>query len=72
MHLDLANLTHVNDFLRMLPQHFPHELMASGNFNQDILGEMQKAWANFIKTGQVWAMVIGFFIGYLLRSFTSY
>jgi hypothetical protein len=38
----------------------------------DVLGKMQKAWENFVKTGQVWALLIGIFVGYLFKSFTSY
>jgi hypothetical protein len=44
----------------------------SGNFNQDILGDFQKAFNNFVKTGQVWALVIGLALGYLFRSLTSF
>lgn len=38
----------------------------------DILGQFQAAWTNFIKTGQVWALLIGIFFGYMFKSFTSY
>jgi hypothetical protein len=38
----------------------------------DVLGQMQKAWNNFVETGQVWALLIGIFIGYMFRSLTSY
>ena len=38
----------------------------------DVLGQMQDAWNNFIETGQVWAMLIGVFFGYLFKSLTSY
>ena len=38
----------------------------------DVLGKMQDAWTNFIDSGQVWALLIGLFIGYVFRSFTSY
>ena len=33
---------------------------------------MQNAWNNFVKTGQVWAMLIGMVIGYMFKSLTSY
>jgi hypothetical protein len=38
----------------------------------DILGQIQDAWNNFIESGQVWAMVIGAFFGYMFKGFTSY
>ncbi|QYX30896.1 hypothetical protein [Sphaerospermopsis torques-reginae] len=38
----------------------------------DVMGQMQNAWNNFVKTGQVWAMLIGMVIGYLFKSLTSY
>ncbi len=38
----------------------------------DVLGQMQDAWNNFIETGQVWALLIGVFFGYLFKSLTSY
>jgi hypothetical protein len=38
----------------------------------DVLGQMQDAWNNFVETGQVWALLIGIFIGYMFRSLTSY
>jgi hypothetical protein len=38
----------------------------------DVLGQMHKAWQNFVKSGQVWALLIGTAVGYLFKSFTSY
>lgn len=38
----------------------------------DILAQMQDAFNNFIDSGQGWALLIGVFVGYLFRSFTSY
>ncbi|MFW6264316.1 MAG: hypothetical protein ACOC3E_02215 [Cyanobacteriota bacterium] len=37
----------------------------------DVLGQMQDAWQNFIETGQVWALIIGFVFGFLFRSITA-
>ncbi|MGB7413504.1 MAG: hypothetical protein WA902_04780 [Thermosynechococcaceae cyanobacterium] len=40
---------------------------------QDNLGaNLQGAWDNFIQSGQVWALLIGFVVGYIFRSITSY
>ncbi|GCA93362.1 hypothetical protein N0824_01948 [Microcystis aeruginosa 11-30S32] len=38
----------------------------------DIIGNFQKSFSNFVKTGQAWALLIGFIAGYLFRGFTSY
>ncbi len=38
----------------------------------DVLGQMQKAFNNFIKSGQVWALGIGVVLGYMIKGFTSF
>ena len=38
----------------------------------DLMGTVEKAYNNFIKTGQGWALLIGLVIGYMIRSLTSY
>lgn len=37
-----------------------------------ILQNIQDSWRKFIETGQVWALIIGFIIGYIFRTFTGY
>jgi hypothetical protein len=37
-----------------------------------IMDQMKENFDYFIKSGQVWALGIGFFLGYLFRSFTSF
>lgn len=47
--------------------------MLAQNINDpDVLGQMQQAWNNFVITGQVWALLIGIVIGYILKNLTSY
>lgn len=41
-------------------------------FDQDILGDIQAGFENFVESGQVWALFIGLVIGYLIRSITAY
>lgn len=41
-------------------------------FDTDVFAGVRRAADNFVKTGQVWALLIGIIIGYLLRGFTSY
>ncbi|MDP5018697.1 MAG: hypothetical protein NWQ43_15585 [Dolichospermum sp.] len=38
----------------------------------DVVGQMQAAWNNFVKTGQIWALLIGVVLGYMFKSLTSY
>jgi hypothetical protein len=37
----------------------------------DLFNNMGQSWNNFIQSGQVWALGIGFVLGYLFRSITS-
>lgn len=47
-------------------------LLAQQVSDPDLLGNFQKAFNNFIQTGQAWALLIGLIIGYMIRGFTSY
>jgi hypothetical protein len=40
-------------------------------FGQCVICDMGKGWNNFVKSGQVWALIIGVTLGYLFRSVTS-
>jgi hypothetical protein len=66
----LVHLAHHVDSFSLGVHHLPLDLMQV--FNEDILGDFQKAFNNFVQTGQVWAMIIGFAIGYILKSLLSY
>ena len=39
-------------------------------FDQDVLGDIKDGFTNFVETGQVWALVIGLVLGYLIRGIT--
>ncbi len=46
---------------------------ASGSakqFNQDVLGDISRGFNNFVRSGQLVAMIIGMVLGYLLRTIT--
>ncbi|MDB9509026.1 hypothetical protein PN502_18565 [Microcystis aeruginosa CS-338/01] len=47
-------------------------LMTISEQDVDIIGNVQKFFSNFVKTGQAWALLIGLIIGYMFRGFTSY
>ncbi|MBD1822264.1 hypothetical protein H6F51_07105 [Cyanobacteria bacterium FACHB-DQ100] len=38
----------------------------------DIAGNVGKSWNHFVRTGQVWAFVLGAGLGYFVRTFTSF
>lgn len=38
----------------------------------NLIGQIQKAFSHFVQSGQVWAMLIGLAIGYMIRNLTSY
>ena len=46
-------------------------LLAQNIENPDIIAKFQKSFRNFIESGQVWALGIGFVLGYMFRTFTS-
>jgi hypothetical protein len=41
-------------------------------FNTDVFAPTRGWFDNFLKTGQVWALIIGFVLGFVLRGMTSY
>ncbi|MEM8809667.1 MAG: hypothetical protein AAGF01_26895 [Cyanobacteria bacterium P01_G01_bin.38] len=41
-------------------------------FDQDFFGSSGEILNNFVESGQVWALLIGFVIGYLVRGLTTY
>ncbi|WP_448561693.1 hypothetical protein [Trichothermofontia sp.] len=54
-----------------------HHLASDGailaqQFNQDVFADIRKGFNHFVQTGQVWALLIGFVLGYLFKSATSY
>lgn len=33
----------------------------------NLLGQIMNAWNHFVQTGQIWAMLVGIVLGYLIR-----
>ncbi len=53
-----------------------HDVVSSGlsiaqTYKDNLFSNVGSAWDNFIRSGQVWALMVGFIIGYLFRSLTS-
>lgn len=60
----LAQIYH--DYLMPVSQ-----LLAQQIEDPDIIGQIEDAWYNFIDSGQVWALLIGVFLGYTFKGFTG-
>jgi hypothetical protein len=61
-------------FLPLDIGHFPFissSLWMAQAYKDDLLSNVGQSWNNFIQSGQVWALGIGFVVGYLFRSLTS-
>lgn len=53
--------------------HLPgHGLWLAQQYQDNLGANFQNAWNHFIQTGQVWALAIGFIVGYIFRSITAY
>lgn len=70
----LDTLSHGSSVLGTLNHQFSVDwlVFAQEVPNTDILANIQQAWSNFVKTGQIWALLIGLAVGYMFRSMTSF
>ncbi len=69
----LLGMTHWSDLLQMHWQ-LPHDwvVLAQQFKETDIGGDVGRAWSHFVKTGQVWAFLVGLILGYMARALTTY
>ncbi|MCC5655537.1 hypothetical protein LC608_00720 [Nostoc sp. XA010] len=68
-------MSHYSDLISRLYWHLPVNLttvLAQTITDPDLMGQIEKSWRHFIQTGQVWALLIGLVIGYMIRNLTSY
>ena len=72
--IGLDSISHGVDTLAGLGIHFQVDwtVLAQEVNDPDLLGNIGSAWNKFIKTGQVWALLIGIALGYIFRSMTSF
>jgi hypothetical protein len=65
---------HWTDMLQVMHWHLPLDLMKLGDqpLQVDLFGDVQRAFNNFVRTGQIWAFLIGIILGYLFKTFTTY
>jgi fructose-specific phosphotransferase system IIC component len=38
----------------------------------DVLADIGNAFRNFYQSGQIWALLVGFILGYMVRGLTTY
>jgi hypothetical protein len=68
-----AGVTHGADVLQILHGYLPLDFAVLDKPIQvDLAGDVQRAFNNFVRSGQVWAFLIGIALGYLVKTFTSY
>jgi hypothetical protein len=65
---------HLTDSISQLIWHLPGDItfLAQNVRDADLLGQIQRNWNYFVKSGQIWASLIGLVVGYMIRSLTSY
>ena len=68
------SITQGNEILTQLSNQIPIAWLVLAQYieDPDILGQMRDAWNYFISSGQVWALLIGFLVGYMFRNLTSF
>ncbi len=66
---NISSYLHFN--IADLHSHTNMDLLAQQYKPTDITGDVGKGWSNFVKTGQIWALIIGVAVGYLFRSITN-
>ncbi|WP_197064930.1 hypothetical protein [Leptolyngbya sp. KIOST-1] len=54
------------------PSSAPLSPVLAQQFDQDILGDMVDIWNNFVESGQLWALLFGIVLGYMIRNLTAF
>lgn len=69
---DLLHINHAHDSMQLMFTHPPLNwpLLAQKIKDPEVLENIQRAFNNFIKSGQVWAFCIGLALGYIFRNLT--
>jgi hypothetical protein len=83
MWIDLIQQASVLDVSTWLPLHsagwesldlnwFQHLATAGQQFDTDVFRGARTILNRFVQSGQLWAFLIGLFVGYILRTVTTY
>lgn len=68
------NLLGFQDFLTLdgfSHSHLSGSIWIAQAVKDDLFNNVGQSWNNFIQSGQVWALGIGFMVGYFFRGLTS-
>ncbi|MEB3181713.1 MAG: hypothetical protein VKL59_22175 [Nostocaceae cyanobacterium] len=67
-------MSHLNDSLLQIAWQLPINwtVLAQNVSDPDLVGSFQRGFSHFVQTGQIWALLIGIIIGWILRNLTSY
>lgn len=60
-----------NGFPKVDPFLLRQYTMAQAVKDPQLFNQVQSAWGNFVESGQIWALLIGLFVGYWFRSMSS-
>lgn len=66
----VSNINHLTELVGQIP--LDGLVLAQNIEDPDVLGQMQRAFNNFIESGQVWAFLIGLVLGYIFRGMSSF
>ena len=70
--VSVAAATAWQTYLPTQPQQQTQAMVVAQLEDVDVLGDMVNVWNTFISSGQVWALIIGLVLGYLIRGMTTY
>lgn len=67
--LGLTLINNDNNFLDLLePKILYSWQILAQQVDVDLWSDVQKAWSNFIECGQLWALLVGLVIGWMVKS----
>jgi uncharacterized membrane-anchored protein YhcB (DUF1043 family) len=73
MTLWLGSMTHWSDGLQgLLSWHFSLDATLLAQLKDTLASDFQKSFDHFVKSGQVWALVLGIILGYMFKTFTTF
>lgn len=68
---DWFPISHASDLVQLSHWHSVHwPVLAQNVTDPDVLGQIQRWFNNLIKSGQLWALLIGLILGYIIRGIT--
>ncbi|WP_193876912.1 hypothetical protein [Oculatella sp. LEGE 06141] len=69
---DLNSTSYFDQSWHTLGQYSTLQPIVAQEFQTNVFDGFWDSMDNFIESGQVWALLIGFILGYVIKSLTSY